>query len=73
MYLMENALHADFAIVKAGKQSLWQSCFQENNENFSTSMAKAKYYGRIGKLVEPENWIGCIHVAGLCTSGFQRD
>ncbi|MBY0480638.1 MAG: CoA transferase subunit A [Chitinophagaceae bacterium] len=56
MYLMEMALHADFAIVKAWKgDHLGNLVFRKTTRNFSTSMAKA---GRITiaeveELVEP--------------------
>jgi 3-oxoacid CoA-transferase subunit A len=44
-YLMEHALHADFAIVKAWKgDSFGNLVFRRTTRNFSTSMAKA---GRI--------------------------
>jgi 3-oxoacid CoA-transferase subunit A len=42
MYLMENALHADFAIVKAWKgDRLGNLVFRKTTRNFSSSMAKA--------------------------------
>jgi 3-oxoacid CoA-transferase subunit A len=42
MYLMEHALHANFAIVKAWKgDTLGNLVFQKTTRNFSTSMAKA--------------------------------
>lgn len=42
MYLMEYALHADFAIVKAWKgDNLGNLVFRKTTRNFSTSMAKA--------------------------------
>src|SRR3954462_9601738 len=41
-YLMEHALHADFAIVKAWKgDKLGNLVFRKTTRNFSTSMAKA--------------------------------
>ncbi|MBN8835778.1 MAG: CoA transferase subunit A [Sphingobacteriia bacterium] len=41
-YLMEHALHADFAIVKAWKgDTLGNLVFRKTTRNFSTSMAKA--------------------------------
>ena len=55
-YLMEHALHADFAIVKAWKGDRYGNLqFRKTTRNFSTSMAKA---GRITiaeveHLVEP--------------------
>ncbi len=42
MYLMEHALHADFAIVKAWKGDAWGNLvFRKTTRNFSTSMARA--------------------------------
>ena len=42
MYLMEMALHADFALVKAWKgDHLGNLVFRKTTRNFSTSMAKA--------------------------------
>ncbi len=42
MYLMEHALYADFAIVKAWKgDKLGNLVFRKTTRNFSTSMAKA--------------------------------
>ncbi len=42
MYLMEHALQADFAIVKAWKgDTLGNLVFKKTTKNFSTSMAKA--------------------------------
>ncbi len=42
MYLMEQALHADFAIVKAWKGDRFGNLvFRKTTRNFSTSMAKA--------------------------------
>jgi 3-oxoacid CoA-transferase subunit A len=42
MYLMEEALHADFAIVKAWKGDRYGNLvFRKTTRNFSTSMAKA--------------------------------
>jgi 3-oxoacid CoA-transferase subunit A len=41
-YLMEHALHADYAIVKAWKgDTLGNLIFRKTTKNFSTSMAKA--------------------------------
>jgi 3-oxoacid CoA-transferase subunit A len=69
MYLMEDALHADFAIVKAWKGDRFGNLvFRKTTRNFSTSMAKA---GRITiaeveELVEPEELDpDHIHVAGI--------
>jgi 3-oxoacid CoA-transferase subunit A len=69
MYLMEHALHADFAIVKAWKgDTLGNLVFRKTTRNFSTSMAKA---GRITiaeveELVQPgEIDPDDVHVAGV--------
>lgn len=69
MHLMEMALHADFAIVKAWKgDSLGNLVFRKTTRNFSTSMAKA---GRITiaeveELVQPgEIDPDDVHVAGV--------
>ena len=68
-YLMENALHADFAIVKAWRGDKYGNLvFRKTSRNFSTSMAKA---GRITiaeveQLVEPGQLEpDQIHVAGI--------
>lgn len=68
-YLMEHALHADFAIVKAWKGDKYGNLvFRKTTRNFSTSMAKA---GRITiaeveQLVEPgELDPDQIHVASV--------
>ena len=69
MYLMENALHADFAIVKAWEgDKLGNLVFRKTTRNFSTSMAKAGTItiAEVEELVEP----GVldpddIHVAGI--------
>jgi len=69
MYLMENALHADFAIVKAWKgDRLGNLVFRKTTRNFSTSMAKAGTItiAEVEELVEtgvldPDH----IHVAGI--------
>jgi len=68
-YLMENALHADFAIVKAWKgDRLGNLVFRKTTRNFSTSMAKA---GKI-TIAEVEQLVATeeldpdhIHVAGI--------
>jgi 3-oxoacid CoA-transferase subunit A len=68
-YLMEHALHADFAIVKAWKgDSLGNLVFRKTTRNFSTSMAKA---GNI-TIVEVEELVNpgdldpdTIHVPGI--------
>jgi 3-oxoacid CoA-transferase subunit A len=69
MHLMELALHADFAIVKAWKgDRLGNLIFRKTTRNFSTSMAKAGNItiAEVEELVEP----GVldpdqIHVAGI--------
>jgi len=69
MYLMEYALHADFAIVKAWKgDTMGNLVFRKATRNFSTSMAKAGTItiAEVEELVEP----GMIdpdhvHVAGV--------
>jgi 3-oxoacid CoA-transferase subunit A len=69
MYLMEHALHADFAIIKAWKgDAMGNLVFRKTTRNFSTSMAKA---GNI-TIVEVEHLVKPgeldpdeIHVAGI--------
>jgi 3-oxoacid CoA-transferase subunit A len=69
MYLMENALHADFSIVKAWKgDSLGNLVFRKTTRNFSSSMARA---GDIS-IVEVEELVAPgaldpdqIHVPGI--------
>ena len=69
MYLMENALHADFAIVKAWKGDRYGNLvFRKTTRNFSTSMAKAGNItiAEVEELVEPgELDPDHIHVAGI--------
>ena len=69
MYLMENALHADFAIVKAWKgDRLGNLVFRKTTRNFSTSMAKAGTItiAEVEQLAEPgELDPDHIHVAGI--------
>lgn len=69
MYLMENALHADFAIVKAWRgDRLGNLVFRKTTRNFSTSMAKAGTItiAEVEQLVEPEELDpDHIHVAGI--------
>ena len=69
MYLMEMALHADFAIVKAWKGDRYGNLvFRKTTRNFSTSMAKAGNItiAEVEELVEPgELDPDCIHVAGI--------
>jgi len=69
MYLMENALHADFAIVKAWKgDRLGNLVFRKTTRNFSSSMAKAGTItiAEVEELVEPGKLDpDHIHVAGI--------
>ena len=69
MHLMEYALHADFAIVKAWKgDSLGNLVFRKTTRNFSTSMAKAGNItiAEVEQLVQPgELDADEIHVAGI--------
>jgi 3-oxoacid CoA-transferase subunit A len=68
-YLMEHALHADFAIVKAWKGDRFGNLvFRKTTRNFSTSMAKAGTVtiAEVEHLVEPgELDPDQIHVAGI--------
>jgi len=68
-YLMEHALHADFALVKAWKgDSFGNLVFKKTTRNFSTSMAKAGdiTIAEVEHLVEPgELHPDEIHVAGI--------
>src|SRR6188508_455565 len=69
MYLMEHALHADFAIVKAWKgDTMGNLVFRKTTRNFSTSMAKAGNItiAEVEQLVQPgELDPDHIHVAGI--------
>src|SRR5215218_1417577 len=69
MYLMEHALHADFAIVKAWKADKFGNLvFRKTTRNFSTSMAKAGNItiAEVEQLVEPgELDPDQIHVASV--------
>ena len=69
MYLMEEAIHADFAMVKAWKgDTLGNLVFRKSTRNFSTSMAKAGNItiAEVEELVEPgELDPDDIHVAGV--------
>ena len=69
MYLMEHALHADFAIVKAWKgDSLGNLVFRKTTRNFSESMAKAGNItiAEVEELVEPGMLDpDHVHVAGI--------
>ncbi len=68
-YLMEMALHANFAIVKAWKgDSLGNLVFRKATRNFSTSMARAGdiTIAEVEELVEPgELAADCVHVPGI--------
>jgi 3-oxoacid CoA-transferase subunit A len=69
MHLMEYALHADFAIIKAWKaDAMGNLVFRKTTRNFSTSMAKAGdiTIAEVEHLVEPgELDPDEIHVAGV--------
>lgn len=69
IHLMEHALHADFAIVKAWKgDKTGNLVFRKTTRNFSTSMAKAGNItiAEVELLVEPgELEPDQIHVAGI--------
>ncbi|MBG9374926.1 CoA transferase subunit A [Panacibacter sp. DH6] len=69
MYLMEHALHADFALVKAWKgDTMGNLVFRKTTRNFSTSMAKAGNItiAEVEELVEPGMLEPDeIHVAGV--------
>lgn len=68
-YLMEEALYADFAIVKAWKGDRYGNLvFRKTTRNFSTSMAKAGTItiAEVEELVEPSQLDPDeIHVAGV--------
>lgn len=69
MYLMEHALHADFALVKAWKGDRYGNLvFRKTTRNFSTSMARAGNItiAEVEHLVEPgELDPDHIHVPGI--------
>ena len=69
MYLMELALHADFALVKAWKGDRFGNLvFRKTTRNFSTSMAKAGTItiAEVEHLVEPSELDpNNIHVPGI--------
>jgi len=69
MYLMEHALHADFAIVKAWKGDTFGNLvFRKTTRNYSTSMAKAGNItiAEVEHLVQPgELDPDQVHVAGI--------
>jgi 3-oxoacid CoA-transferase subunit A len=68
-YLMEHALHADFAIVKAWQGDRFGNLlFRKTTRNFSTSMAKAGTItiAEVEELVEPGAIDpDAVHVAGI--------
>jgi 3-oxoacid CoA-transferase subunit A len=69
MYLMEHALHADFAIVKAWKGDRFGNLvFRKTTRNFSTSMARAGNItiAEVEQIVEPGALDpDAIHVPGV--------
>jgi len=69
MFLMEHALHAQYAIVKAWKGDRYGNLlFRKTTRNFSTSMAKAGdiTIAEVEQLVEPGDLDpDQIHVAGI--------
>ena len=69
MHLMEKALYADFAIVKASRgDTMGNLVFKKTTRNFSTSMAKAGNItiAEVEELVQPgELNPDEIHVAGI--------
>jgi 3-oxoacid CoA-transferase subunit A len=69
MFLMEHALHANFALVKAWKgDTMGNLLFRKATRNFSTSMAKAGdiTIAEVEQLVQPgELPPDCVHVAGV--------
>ena len=69
VYLMEHALHADFAIVKAWKGDRYGNLiFRKTTRNFSTSMAKAGSItiAEVEHLVDPEEMEpDQVHVPGI--------
>ena len=69
VYLMEHALHADFAIVKAWKGDRYGNLiFRKTTRNFSTSMAKAGTItiAEVEHLVDPEEMEpDQVHVPGI--------
>ena len=68
-YLMERALHADFALVKAWKGDRFGNLqFRKTTRNFSTSMARAGNItiAEVEQIVEPgELDPDCVHVPGI--------
>src|SRR5262249_2453396 len=82
MHLMEYALHAHFAIVKAWKGDRYGNLmFRKTTRNFSTSMAKAGdiTIAEVEQLVDPGDLDpDAIHVPGIYVhrifqgSGYQK-
>lgn len=68
-YLLEHALYADFALVKAWKGDRFGNLlFRKTTRNFSTSMAKAGHItiAEVEELVEPGALDpDSVHVAGI--------
>lgn len=68
-HLMEHALHADFALVKAWKgDTMGNLVFRKTTRNFSTSMAKAgnTTIAEVEQLLQPgELDPDHIHIAGI--------
>src|SRR5438045_2766526 len=69
MHLMEYALHAGFALVKAWRgDTMGNLVFRKTTRNFSSSMAKAGdiTIAEVEQLVQPgELDPDCVHVAGV--------
>ena len=69
MYLLEKAIHADFALVKAWKgDTMGNLVFRKTTRNFSTSMAKAgnTTIAEVEQLVQPGQLDPDeVHVAGI--------
>ena len=69
VYLMEHALHADFAIVKAWKGDRFGNLvFRKTTRNFSTSMAKAGTItiAEVEHFIDPEEMEpDQVHVPGI--------
>jgi 3-oxoacid CoA-transferase subunit A len=69
MYLMEHALHADFALVKAWKgDKMGNLVFRKTTRNFSSSMARAGNVtiAEVEQLVEPGDIDpDHVHVPGI--------
>jgi len=69
MHLMEHALHANYALIKAWKgDTMGNLMFRKTSRNFSTSMAKAGdiTIAEVEQLVQPgELDPDCVHVANV--------